>query len=246
MSHSNDPHQACRDQLAGFVLGALPDDEAAEVAAHLEACSKCRAHQDWLLPAVDLLPESVLQLAAPASLREHLLATVRSDPEANSAGAEAKADTEVIRSPAPVGGRWRSWLDSLSARPALAVAAVALIIALGAGLGLALRGEDEARERTIAAEVQSAGSRGKLIVRHDGATLEVRNFPRNADDEVFAVWVRRGTVREASTTFSVDGKGRGSAAISGSLDGVDEVVVTREPIPVNVAPTTSPLLSVGL
>ena len=115
-----DAHARYEDDLAAYLLGALPGDEE-EFRAHLEGCERCRERERWLRTSVDLLPALVQQLEPPPELRD------RADGDVNREAAEA---AEARRNPAPAagaaprrrGGRGRAAVASLppAALPALA------------------------------------------------------------------------------------------------------------------------------
>lgn len=50
-------HEQLRISLGAYVLGGLPDDEAASVEAHLATCAECRAELDELVPPAQVLAE---------------------------------------------------------------------------------------------------------------------------------------------------------------------------------------------
>ncbi len=101
---------------APYVLGALEEPNAYR--EHLEECAACRAEVAHLQLAVDSLPASVPQVAAPDALRARVLATVRSEAELLRA-----AGSEVDRPPR----RRAPWLTP---RVSLAGAGIALATAV--------------------------------------------------------------------------------------------------------------------
>ena len=72
-------HDRHRDDVGAYLLGALPDDEAARLRAHLETCHVCRDELEQLRPAVDALPRSVAQFEPPPSLKAALMETVEAE-----------------------------------------------------------------------------------------------------------------------------------------------------------------------
>jgi hypothetical protein len=67
-----------------------------------------------------------------------------------------------------------------------------------------------------------------------------------APGQVYEVWVRRGKRIERSSLFNVARDGSGAAAIPQRLDGVDQVMVTREPAGGSDRPTEQPLVRVSV
>ena len=58
-------HREWRHSLGAYVLGDLPPDERAAIAAHLEGCAECRAEARSLEGVAAILP-----LADPARIEE--------------------------------------------------------------------------------------------------------------------------------------------------------------------------------
>jgi anti-sigma-K factor RskA len=234
-------HGEMRDDLAAYAIGALPRDEAAELEGHLAGCESCRARLRWLQPAVDMLPASVEQLTPPERIRNELMATVRAE-------AEAEARTESPPARAGPRPRWRDWGGFLL-RPATAVGAVVLVVA-GTAAGYALRGSSEDETTVIEARASSPAQADLVsatLERSDGsATLHVRELPPIDPGEVYEVWVQRAGAVEPSNTFVLNDDGTAVAAVPGSLEDADAVLVTREPLGGSERPTSPPVLEAPL
>jgi anti-sigma-K factor RskA len=238
---SIDPHtdrDRLHDDLAAFALGALDGEEATRLELHIEHCDECRERLGWLRPAVDQLPAAVPQLEPPPRLREGLLATVR---------AEATPAFEASEAPAREPRRRQRF--GILLRPAMAIAAVALI-ALGVAAGYLARGGDEPSEpasELVAAERLANVPASATLERHgNSATLHVHQLPDLEAGEVYEVWVQRAGVMEPSSTFAVTSDGNGAAAIPGPLDGASAIFVTTEPRGGSQRPTGEPLLKAPL
>ena len=67
-------HEGLESNVAAWVLGALDRGEAEEVQAHVEGCASCRETVARLQRAVGAMPLAVDEVAAPARLRERVLA----------------------------------------------------------------------------------------------------------------------------------------------------------------------------
>ena len=225
---SGDSHDRWRDDVSPFALGSLDPDEAAEFERHLAGCEQCRRGLRWFTPAVESLAESVERIEPPSQLRENLMETVR---------AEAARPTDA-EAPRPA-NRFRS----LFLRPAMAVAAVALIAA--AVLGYSLGGGSESD--TITGTTPAGGSVQALLERtSDSGTLELTGLSQLPSDEVYQAWVQRNGKIEPSSLFAPRKNGSASAAIPRYLDGAQQVMVSVEPRGGSKAPTSAPLVSVGL
>jgi anti-sigma-K factor RskA len=238
---NRDPHadrERLQDDLAAYALGALEPGETKEIERHLDGCESCRERVRWLRPAVDLLPVSVEQRTPPESLRESLLATVR---------AEAASAAEPPREPERAS--WWQGLRGLVQRPAVGMA-VLIVLTVGVGAGYLLRGPGDDRTGTFVG-ARALGPQAEQVSatleRRDGsAVLHVQEMPALDPDEVYQVWVQRAGAVESRNTFVLGMDGSAEAAVPGSLEGADAVLVTAEPRPGSRQPTTRPLLEAPL
>jgi anti-sigma-K factor RskA len=225
-------HEAYRDDLAAYALGALEEGEATELRRHLEGCEECREHLRWLEPAVDVLPRTVPQVEPPPRLRRRMMATVR---------AESREATRAQARRAPR----RDWA-ALVLRPATAAAAAALLLA-GALGGYLLHSPTD-RSSVVAARPTNAApaASGTLERQEDVAILHVERMPALARDQVYETWVQRDGRVEPSSVFTLRNNRSGEAAIPGSLHGADAVLVTKEPAGGSPQPTSPPVLEADL
>jgi anti-sigma factor RsiW len=220
-----------RDDIVGFVLGALEPEQEKQVTAHVEGCRKCGAEVRHFAPAVGVLAESVEQLEPPPELRRRLLETV-------SREADSPPDTSAVRAAAPR----RSGIAGLLLRPATGLAAIALGAAAFGGYLVADGGDGESAT-TVAAESMSPQAGGSLVVRGDETTLHVHGMPAlEGENAVYQVWVADGTAVRPSTSFVPEDDGTATAAVPEVEDGTTEVMVTEEPEPNRSAPSGSPIL----
>jgi anti-sigma-K factor RskA len=223
------------DDLAAYALGALEPDEAGELERHIDDCKSCRERLEWLRPAVDVLPASVEQRSPPESLRENLLATVRTE----AAAAESR--------PAPV--PWWQGLRAIVARPAVAMT-VLIVLTVGVAAGYLIRGSGEEMPGGLVTArplgPQAAQVSATLERHGESATLHVQEMPQLDPDEVYEVWVRRAGVLEPRSTFVLGMDGGAEAAVPGPLGDADAVLVTAEPRPGSPQPTSEPLLEAPL
>ena len=219
---------------APYVLGALEEPDSYR--EHLEECAACRAEVAQLQIAVDTLPATVPQVAAPEALRSRVLATVRSEAELLRAAGDAD------RTPS----RRASWRTR---RVSLAGAGVALAGTVAAAVAIAVSVDTTSSERVTAAQVQSLpGARASLHQIANRAELVVSGMPQPPLGKVYEVWLKRGSSTPSPTDalFSVTSRGAGSVAVPGSLHGVKEVLVTSEPLGGSSHPTSNPVLRVAL
>lgn len=235
-------HDEAAEALGAYALGALPDDEAARVEAHLGECDRCREDLAALRLAVDALPGAAPPVDAPPELKDRVMSVVRAESELLQAAGE-KAD----RPPEP---RPRRRLGSLLARPAFAAAAAAgLAVAAIVGFVIGGGADTGGSVRTIGAQVTSVAgatpnTSAALRVRDRRATLMVRDMPEPPAQKVYEVWVKHGTSAAvpAGTTFVVRS---GDIPIAHSVHHGDQVMVTAEPSGGSPTPTSPPMIVAG-
>jgi anti-sigma-K factor RskA len=233
-------HGPWREDIGAYLLGALPEAERERFEAHLESCSACRAEVEALRVASEALPASVAQISPPPELKGRIMAVVHAEAELLAAASGPRADQPERSRRA---GRL-SWLPSL--RPAVAIGAVACALAAGVGVGIAV--DDGASERTVVASVDSSRLRGaeaKLVVGDRDSRLVMSGMPAPPERRVYQVWLARPgkPPQPTSALFVPRSDGSGTVSVPGSLKGVDQVLVTDEPVGGSPAPTRPPVIA---
>jgi Anti-sigma-K factor rskA/Putative zinc-finger len=227
-----DAHERYEDELAAYMLGSLEPPEVAAFEQHLASCDRCQARERWLRASVEVLPSSVEQIQPPPQLRERLLETVRRE-----AGVQPEAGRPARRRRPQQGVR--AWLGSLSLRPAIALAAVALLLAAGV-VGYAVgQGGRVSETKTIVAQ---GSGKGTIVRTGDSGVLSVSNLPQRPG-RVYEVWLLKDGKPVPSTLFQVHKDGTGAAGIPDGLDDSTRVMVTSEPSAGSTKPTQMPVLS---
>jgi hypothetical protein len=184
-----------------------------------------RPHQslaDWLHRYIDA---SVTSAGAPDGLRRRVLAKVRSgvDPPDASCGLEP---------------RTRAWSR-------LAIAAVTAIVAgVAIAVTFALEHSTERDEVKLTAGIQ--GAHASLHRVGTRAELQVSGMPQPPIGEVYEVWLDRPGTRPQATDslFTVTNSGSASVDVPGGLHGVQDVMVTTEPLGGSMSPTSLAALRV--
>lgn len=225
---SESVHREVFEALGAYALGALPLEERARIAAHVEACPICAEDAAALQRAAGRLPEHVDQIAPPPELRDRIMAVV-------------EAESALLR-PA------RAAVPAPRRRPLFAPrwAATAAALALGVGVGAVVigGGETGVDTRTLSAEV----GRGSawVEVTDDRAQLVVDNLAAPAEGKVYELWIQSGEAppRPASenledAVFVVDS---GRVEIPSPLEPGDRVMVTEEPAGGSLVPTAAPVV----
>ncbi len=226
-----------RDDLVAYSLGALDPREVSAVEAHAPSCARCTRELEALAPAVAVLGESVDQLEPPPELRERVLAIVRGEADARQElrGAGQRQEATERR------GRrgLRGWL----LRPAVGLAALAIVAAGIGGYLAAGNGGGEGTESTTVPVVAQQGIGGSLAVGEHSSMLDLHGLHQLTGREVYQVWVAQGSNLRPSSNFIPDGSGRAMTAVDGHLTKGTKVMVTREPHPGRTTPTPPVLLS---
>jgi anti-sigma-K factor RskA len=243
MSESN--HERWSEDVAAYMLGALEPEAAAVLERHAEDCERCRRELRWLAPAVAALPETVARVEPPPQLRTRLLAEVQAD-----ARAEGRVDTEEA-SAHGLFGRAGGWLRGLGSgpmglRPVVGFAAAVLVVvavagyAIGGGIGDGSGGEGT----STLLYGKAPGVTAKMIDHGDGGELHLANVRQLPDDRVLEAWVQReGEVEPVEALFVPDRNGRASTELP-DMEGVEAVMVTKEPRGGSEAPTSSPIVTI--
>jgi len=220
-------HEARRDELAAYLLGALDPGEAAELERHLAGCEECRTELTWLRPAVQTLPESVERVEPPAELRTRIMAEVEADAQPKQAGIHLS---------------WKKRLPAL--RPAIGLAVVAFFAAAVAGY--AIRDAGGGGNATTVAAGHAPGVTAKMVREGDTGTLRLANVHRLPRGEVLQAWVRRGKRIESAKSLFVPNRDGTATAVIDDMQGVNAVMVTTEPRGGSKYPTSKPIVAVAI
>jgi anti-sigma-K factor RskA len=224
-------HDWRRDDIAAYLLGALEPGEAAELERHLAGCPECEQELQRLRPAVQVLPETVEPVEAPAALRVRLMEQVRSEAGGSQAAPEARS--------AP---RWRFGL-----RPLAGLATVAILLAAIAGYAIRDSGSGSGGPKTTTVvSGHSPGVTAEMVREGETGTLRLANLHQLPAGKVLQAWVQRGKqVVSAKALFVPNSDGTATATIDG-MKGVNTVMVTAEPRGGSVQPTGAPIVSVAI
>jgi anti-sigma-K factor RskA len=225
-------HEPYADLVAPYLLGALDDDERVGFEAHLAGCRQCRHEVDLLQVGADGLLAGVPQHEPPPELRERVMSVVYREAELLAA-----AGSDAIEPRPHQRSRRRWWRRPHIAAPlAAAVAAAALAVVV-------LTGEDL---HTIEAAQAPSGSQVRMLVHDQHATLVAEDLPAPPAGRVYQVWLKRpGADPEPTRSLFRPGEtGTASVDVPVSLDGLEAVLVTHEPLGGSEAPTQEPVIAV--
>jgi anti-sigma-K factor RskA len=223
-------HERYDELVAPYLLGALAPVEHEDFEAHLTACAECRAEVELLRVGVESLPGSVPQVEPPPELRDRIMAVVHREAELLAA-----AGPEADRPPARAATPWWRRLRLLAPVTAAVAAALLAVVVIGGGEDL----------RTIEAAQAPAGAMVRMHVGDEHSTLVAERLPDPPRGRVYQVWLKRpGRDPEPTRAlFSPSDSGTVSVDVPGSMDGVEGVLVTDEPMGGSETPTRDPVIA---
>jgi anti-sigma-K factor RskA len=228
-----------------WVLRALPDDEAAVFAEHLDGCAFCQAEVTELQAVVDALPMAAPVTAPPPELRDRIMRTVNAEAELlQASGAEADAPAQA----APIASRPGRRRVPGFLQPGWGLALTCcVLLAIGVGIGALVESGGGSSSRTVQANVTGAarGAKVSLETVGDRATLHVTGLRSPGQGRTYQVWLihGKGAPVPTHTLFDVPRDGRARVQIDSPVAKATQVLVSDEPQGGSQAPTTAPIIS---
>jgi hypothetical protein len=199
------------DELAGaFALGALPEDEALRVVAHLDSCTVGHPELAEFQEVAALLPLACEEVDPPAALLHRIMAEALDERPA----------LRVVPTAAPKRSRARGWQWA-----GVWAAAAALILAVGIGVwnvqlhsqlndryqaGRSAQLHDllaAGRIQPLAPQPNGAGIAAAVVLADNGAAYLTGRLPATPQGDVYEAWVISGTTVTPAGTFSVAADG---------------------------------------
>ena len=220
-------HDRYDELVAPYLLGVLSPAEAEEFEAHLRSCRACGEEVELLRVGAEALPASVPQLEPPPGLRDRIMEVVHRE-----AALLAAAGPEADRPQAPPARV--PWWRRLGVAAPLAAAAVGAAL-----LAIVVIGGDTDGVRTLEAEQAPRGAMVHMRVAEEHSTLIAEHLPAPPRGRVYQVWIQRGDAEPQPTEalFAPGEAGTVSVDLPGSMEGVEAVMVTDEPLGGSDAPT---------
>lgn len=213
--------------LTAYSLAALPDDEAADVRAHLATCRRHDASLAELESVAKRLPLTVDDVEPPGGLRSRLL---------DAFDAAVAAESKVTRlSPA------RRSRPAMRPRFAYLAAAAVLVLAV-VGLSVwnvMLQARDNDGGATVVAQLTGEAGSGQVVYLPDQQlavlTLDLPELP---SDRTYQAW-RIDDGQPASLGLVPN---TGVVAMDVDLGGANAVAISDEPAGGSDQPTSTPLV----
>lgn len=234
MSAEHDsPHtQAdCCGEAAVYLLGLLDERHSKLFLEHANSCAICSDDLAALAPAVERLPDSVPQVAAPPDAKRRVMAVVRSE-----AGL-------VVR-PSP--GAIRTGDRRFTLRRSMVALAGAALLAAGVAIGGLTISSGTRGTRVVSADIVPAGVSAALHQSAGHTWLTVAKMPEPSTGHVYEVWVKRAPSASPQPTdslFAPTSSGTATVAVP-NRPGASEVMVTQEPAGGSRSPS-SPMIIVA-
>jgi anti-sigma-K factor RskA len=250
-----DEHSALQDLVAAYVLGAVTNDEAAEIEQHLPTCPECRRLERELREVKEMLPALAAEAEPSAALKTRLMAAVAAEPRSpghqpiplrRDSGPTEPAPEVERRAPIPPRARWspRMW-------PILAVAAMVLVVIAGVAVWRALNSTPPTVHFAMKGTAAMASVRGTLAYdrSNEHLTLQVSGLRRIPATKVYELWLVRvkGATLEPTAIgeFSPGASGKAQLTASGhDVTTYNLAALTIERAPGSATPTF-PLIAEG-
>jgi hypothetical protein len=245
---SADEHDQRLEEAVAFALGALDPDQVDDFKAHLKGCKRCQEELRWLAPAVRALPEAVEPQSPPPALRERLMTEVRADAQAE----ERRAKADERRERAAAGGGFGEWLrglhiGGLTWKPLAGLAVAILIVAGGVGFAVGNGGgSDHTHTYELPVSANPSGVGAKVVREGQKAEVRLTSVDQLPKGKVLEAWIEKeGEIHAVPALFAPDHAGNASTTIE-NIEGVEKVLVTKEPAGGTKQPTAEPFVEVPL
>ena len=241
-------HEEIESSVAAWVLGALDNEEAVVVRAHVEGCSICTEAATRLARTVGALPLGVEEIAPPAGLRERVLAATTATRSAATAPERAPARVYEDRRPQQAKNPSLTPRTTLPMYAAAAAVVLALVVGVVVGDVIGHGGPVPAQvvRSSLVGHAGLAGAKANVIdLKSDGVALvDFSGLPQLDSGSVYEIWLitPAGTADPAGV-FVPDSNGSKFVLVSKSLAGYKEMAITSEVGPAGtLAPTQQPQL----
>jgi anti-sigma-K factor RskA len=224
----------CEDfeELSGaYAIGALPEGERSDAAAHLVTCEK-HPEMAELLAVANSLALASPQMEPPPQLKARLMDAIREE------GVAAHDAT-----PARRGGLFdtvRGWFGNARLGYGLAAAMTVLVVGLLAW-NVSLQGDDSGGANTRVVEMTGQVS-GEVVYLADKkiAVMDLHGLDDLPSDKVYEIWaLADGQATSLGVIFPTNGSV--NAAMQFDATGYDTIAVTIEDAPGVSQPTTDPI-----
>jgi hypothetical protein len=239
-------HEELRALIAAYALGAVSVEEAERVREHLSVCDDCRDEANALAETAASLSLAVEPEPLPDGFVERVMARVAVPDSPVESADEPPARLAAVAERPSARHRER-------ARPrlvhVLGYAALAIGIAILAANLWTLQRQSQRERRLLEAIVRYEGmwlrgegeAAGRMVGTKDGGLFVASGLPEPPSGHTYQLWLidasgpRSGGTFEASNGVSV-------VRTDESLEDVEGVAVTIEPVGGSRSPTSDPII----
>jgi anti-sigma-K factor RskA len=228
-------HEAVKDLIAPYVLGAVAPEEEREIRSHILTCDECTQEAESFAMVTASLPHAADSTPLPAGFVDRVVTQVH----------DARP---VVTLPARAG---QSRLYGVWSRFGAIATAGLLVLAVVAGALLVNQHSAlEQRQKVLAILLHHqrdgielkgpADAIGKVVPTSRGSLFVAAGMHKPPEAHTYQLWLIKNGTPESAGTFSV--KGDLVVLESGrSLAGVDSAAITIEPAGGSKHPTTQPI-----
>ena len=223
-------HGEMRSLIASYVIGAMPQEEAARIRSHILTCDECMAEAESFADVTSSLALAVSPEPVPPGFSDRVMARV------------AAERPVAARERGPARRRW-SWAAALSA------AALVAVVAVFAAAWLNARSDLARNQRVVAALLRSEGGLdlsgsgdavGKVVSSEQGGSVFVaEGLDAAPEDHTYQLWLMCEI--HSAGTFEPE-SGIALLRTSRPLKGRVRAAVTVEPDGGSEAPTSTPVI----
>lgn len=223
-------HEQFEDLKEAYALKSLPDEEAREFEAYLEAHPELQGEIDDLTATAGLLALGCEEREPPGQLRSNILAAVEQ---------EARQPRREMRGPS-LAERLRGALGWQRLAGVAAAAAVVGLLVWNISLMGSLQDQGPQSFELVSADTSQQMGQVTQVEEGEQAVLVADSVEELPQDRAYQVWViREGEDPISNGTFTAS-EGQGAAQIDTPLEGGETVAITDEPVGGSPAPTTDP------
>lgn len=240
---------------AAMALGALPDDEHAQVEEHLATCESCTDELVGFQATVNMLGAAAAE-TPPASLRRSVMAAIKVTPQLPPLVAPVSVAAPAAESPASEAAAYvpsnvvpiRRWYR----RPGALIAAAVAAVVIGGGTVVAINQTGGTGSEVAATPEQcvtQASDRQQLTPEMGQGTatyaascnaviLDVTGLPDLPDDKAYQLWAVAGQTPRSLGLLEDASKGEPQVVTATTTPGESVVAITAEPAAGSQQPTS--------
>lgn len=230
MAEQHFEHEKMKESVAAYSIGALDEQEIAEVTRHLETCDECRTDLESFREVGMWLSQAHHPASVPVGFQERVLA-------------EARRRSPDLPVTVPRESR------RLALRTAIAAVLASVIAFAGFSL-ISLRDDKERQQAVIVAllesdqQIELSGSTdavGRVVSVPEGAVFVASDLSPLPSGSTYQLWLKKGA-RIVSAGVFEPADGIAIVRIDEPFAGFGGALVTTEPAGGSPQPTSDPVI----